>query len=367
MTVLPSLPPSVYVSTLVAFAAAVFLVLTKHWHGHFSMDGLLGVQKMHSVPTPRIGGVAIVLGVFAGYLVAPVQHKSILEVLLLAGLPAFLFGLAEDVTKKVGVNARLLATMGSGALGWWLTGMSITGINLPGIDTLLTGSTVVSVAFTAFAVGGVANAINIVDGFNGLASGFVAFAFAAVTAMSLAVGDTELAVACLSMAGAVVGFWLLNWPWGKLFLGDGGSYFGGFALAWACVMLIERHPNITAFAPLLICIHPITEVLFSIYRRSVRKAHPGLADRLHLHSLIMRRVVRPMLTKVMPDDAATAIWLCNPATGLLLALMSLPACLAAYIFMQNTLGAAIACGGFMAGYLLLYTRVVRFKWAMPWA
>ena len=352
---LPQLPPSVYVAGLVALATALVLVLTKRWHGRFSMDGVHGVQKAHANPTPRIGGVAIVAGVLAGYLVARPERQAILGTLLLAGLPAFAFGLAEDVTKKVSVMARLLATMASGVLGWWLTGTAITSLDVLGLDWLL-HYTVFSVAFTAFAVGGVANAVNIVDGFNGLASGFVVIALAGVGLLALSAGDLNLALACWSIAAAVVGFWLINWPWGKLFLGDGGSYFGGFALAWACVLLIERNANITPFAALLVCIHPVTEVLFSIYRRRLHGSHPGHPDRLHLHSLLARRVVRPMVAEKN---------LRNPATGLLLALMSLPSVLAALLVETNAGMAAAVCIVFMLGYVTLYARLVRFKWCSP--
>ena len=361
---LPPLPPSVYTAGLTAFAVAVLLVLTKRWHGRFSMDGLVGIQKMHHHATPRIGGVAIVLGVFMGYMVAHPDRKAILGTLLVAGLPAFLFGLAEDITKKVGVLARLLATMASGVLGWALTGVAITSLDLPGIDLLL-GYTTVSVAFTAFAVGGVANAVNIVDGFNGLAGGFVVIALTGVALLALGARDINLALACLSIAAAVVGFWLVNWPWGKLFLGDGGSYFGGFALAWACVLLIERNTTITPFAALLVCIHPVTEVLFSIYRRRMHGAHPGHPDRLHLHSLLMRRLVRPLLRRLYPDEPHTVQTLNNPATGLLLALMSVPAVACAQLAKNSPLLAAALCVAFMLGYVTLYARLVRFAWCSP--
>ena len=246
MPLLPSILPSVYTAFIVSFAVTVLLVLTKRWHGRFSMDGVQGVQKQHKVPTPRIGGVAIVLGVLAGWLVAMPERQAILGPLLVAGLPAFAFGLAEDLTKKVSVMARLLATMASGVLGWWLTGMSLTSLDIAGVDVLM-GITLVSVAFTAFAVGGVANAINIIDGFNGLASGFVVLALLGLAAMAMSSQDPNLAIACLGTAGAMLGFWLVNWPWGKIFLGDGGSYFGGFALAWACIMVVERNPEISPF------------------------------------------------------------------------------------------------------------------------
>ena len=294
---LPNLPPVIYLSVVVSLTVAVLLVLTKGLHGRFSMDGLEGIQKMHKKPTPRVGGVAIFAGVIAGWFAAPAGVDRILGVLIVAGLPAFLFGLAEDLTKKVSVLARLLATMASGAFGWWMTGYSLTNVGVPPLDVLLSWLPL-SVLFTAFAVGGVANAVNIIDGFNGLASGFVVLALCGLGAISSLQGDAVLGVACLAIAASVVGFWLVNWPLGKIFLGDGGSYFAGFALAWASVLLLDRSKGVTAFAPLLVCIHPVTEVLFSIYRRRLKKAHPGHPDRLHLHSLIMRRFVSHMLLKI---------------------------------------------------------------------
>ena len=362
---LPSLPPSVYVAGVVAFLVAVLLVMTKQWHGHFSMDGLIGVQKNHSKPIPRIGGVSVFAGVVAAYMVAQPERTEILGALLLAGVPAFVFGLAEDVTKKVGVMARLLATMASGVLGWVLTGVSLTGVDVPLLDSLLS-YTMVSVAFTAFAVGGVANAVNIIDGFNGLASGFVVIALIGLALIAVVVGDVNLAFACLAIAMAMLGFWLINWPWGHLFLGDGGSYFGGFALAWAAVLLIERNTGVSAFVPLLICIHPVTEVLFSIYRRRMTKVSPGHPDRLHLHTLIMRRVVRPILVRMYPDEPKMVDRLRNSITGLLLAIGTIPAVLVALMTVHNSaLFAALSCLGFALGYVALYARLVRFHWCSP--
>ncbi len=361
---LPSLPPSVYVAGIVAFLVAVLLVFTKHWHGRFSMDGLVGIQKNHTVPTPRIGGVSVFVGVIAAYLVAQPERAQILSQLLLAGLPAFVSGLAEDITKKVGVMARLLATMASGVLGWLLTGISLTGVDVPMLDSLLS-YTFISVAFTAFAVGGVANAVNIVDGFNGLASGFVIIALIGLALVSAMVGDVNLAFACLAIATATLGFWLVNWPWGHLFLGDGGSYFGGFALAWASVMLIERNSGVSAFVPLLICIHPVTEVLFSIYRRRMTRVSLGHPDRLHLHTLVMRRVVRPRVRRMFPDEPKMVNRLRNSVTGLVLAMATIPAVLMALWVVGSPLFAALACLGFALGYVTVYARLVRFHWCSP--
>lgn len=353
---IPVIPASSYWAFAVSLCAALGLVLTKRWHGRFSLDRSVGVQKFHTHPTPRVGGIAIVYGVLAAFWVAEPERKAILGPLLFAGLPAFFFGLAEDLTKQVSVLARLLGTMLSGVMGWFITGYAISSVEVPGLDFLLKYQGF-SVMFTAFAIGGIANAINIIDGFNGLASGFVIVALLGLAGIALSVNDPGLALACVAVAASVGGFFVVNWPLGKLFLGDGGSYFGGFAVAWASVLLLERHPQINAFAPLLICIHPVTEVLFSMLRRRWRKSHPALPDRLHLHSLIMRRYVARWLN-------IDARWQ-NSITGLMVVLLSLPAVVLGYIFSQSTAAAAVSCLVLILGYISIYARIVRFRWCSP--
>jgi UDP-N-acetylmuramyl pentapeptide phosphotransferase/UDP-N-acetylglucosamine-1-phosphate transferase len=361
---LPSLSPAIYIAVLVSLLVAVLLVITQKWHGRFSMDSLIGIQKMHTLPTPRIGGVAIFAGVVAAWSVAEPSVAKILGALIMAGLPAFVFGLAEDLTKQVSVLARLLATMASGALGWWMTDYSLTTVDVPILDLVL-GWLPASVIFTCFAVGGIANAVNIIDGFNGLASGFVVVALTGIGLLAALHGDVHLSVACLAIAASMVGFWLVNWPWGKIFLGDGGSYFGGFALAWASVLLVERNNQVTAFAALLICIHPVTEVLFSVYRRRLKKLHPGHPDRLHLHTLIMRRVVSRWLIHLNNGERKQMLNLRNPLTGIVLALISLPSTLVALWFSNAPTFAILSCLIFGLGYVTIYARIVRFRWFSP--
>ncbi|NMM55616.1 MraY family glycosyltransferase, partial [Paenibacillus aquistagni] len=145
---------------------------TTRWHGRYSLDATRGVQKFHITPTPRIGGAAIMIGLWMALGVLPQAQQELLLPVLVAALPAFVFGLAEDLTRTGSVRARLLATMASGAVCWFLTGVTLQYTGLAPLDGLL-GWLPFSVLFTAFAVGGVANAVNIIDGFNGLASGTV--------------------------------------------------------------------------------------------------------------------------------------------------------------------------------------------------
>lgn len=335
----------------------ILLVLTKTWHGALSMDANEGIQKFHSTPTPRIGGLAIVAALCVAWLNAPAELKSLIGMFLLAGLPAFAFGLAEDITKKVSVLQRLLATMASGLLAWWLTDYSLTRVDVWGVDYLLT-FTAVSVLFTSFAVGGVANSINIIDGFNGLASTTSTLAFASFALIAYQVGDNQLAAISLVLAACVWGFFWINWPYGKIFLGDGGSYFIGFSLAWVAVMLIEQNPGVSAFAALLICVHPVTEVLFSIYRRKIKELHPGHPDRMHFHSLIKQRYVRRWFSGVSSDGR-------NSITGLLVGLMTFTAGVLANFVYQSVWMSLIVLLALMMGYVAIYARMVRYRWCSP--
>ena len=348
-------------AAVASLCTCILLVLTKSWHGSFSIDSTDGIQKFHTQPTPRIGGIAIAVGVLVGFAAsshdpAAAEKRAILSAILLAGMPAFIFGLLEDLTKRVSVRARLLATMASGMLGWGITGVALTHVNVPGLDWLL-GFTAISVLFTAFAVGGVANAINIIDGFNGLTAGVTLIMLGAFGLIARQVGDIALAFSCLVIAAAVAGFFLVNWPRGKIFLGDGGAYFLGFALAWIAVLLPERNASVSPWSSLLVCAYPITEVGFSIYRRRfLREGYPATQpDAVHLHSLANRRWAK----KLWPNASLTTQ---NGLTAPLLWLYALLPCSAAVFFYTSfwaTFGALIVS---LVFYLLMYHKLAFFRW-----
>lgn len=342
-----------------SFVISVLIVITRKWHGSLSTDSVHGIQKFHTAPTPRVGGIAIVLGLVVAWAKAPNDAKTLITPILLAGIPMFLFGLTEDLTKRVGILARLLSTMTPGLLAWWLTDYSLGRIDVWGMDWLL-GFTLVSVVFTAFAVSGVANSINIIDGFNGLASTMTSLAFMGYAMIAWQVGDTDLASVALVLAACVWGFFWVNWPLGKIFMGDGGSYFVGFALAWVAVLLTERNPTVSAFAALVVCAHPVTEVLLSIYRRYIKALHPGRPDRLHFHSMVKQRYVRRWMSHGSSRMK-------NSITGLLVGMMTVLAVVVANLVYASVWLSAAAYVALALGYVSIYARMVRHRWCSPMA
>lgn len=302
--VVSSQAASVVAVLLGAFSVSLALVLTKKHHGHLTLDSTIGVQKFHAEPTPRVGGIGIYLGLLLGWLVVRDKGvRDILGVILVAGFIPLACGLAEDLTKRVGVLPRLSATMSGGFAAWLISGVALNRLDISALDWMMT-ITPVAVLFTAFAVGGVANAINIIDGFHGLASGTAIIALLALGSIAGQAGDPPLALACWLVAATIGGFWLVNYPWGKLFMGDGGAYFSGFAVAWLAVLLPMRNPQVSPLAALLVCAYPVIEVLYSIARRHAKRQSPSAADDAHLHSLIKTRLIRPKLSAMGKDSRA---------------------------------------------------------------
>lgn len=351
---------------LCAFAASAALTLltvrSERAQGPFSVDhDLSGPQKFHARPVPRIGGV----GIFSGLLLmagvlwwsAGIDTGWLVAALLLCGVPAFAAGLVEDITKRVRPAWRLLATAVSAALAVLLLDATITRTDLWGLDWV--AAFPMGAAFLAiFAVAGIANAVNIIDGFNGLAAMCVVMMLLAIAYVAGQVSDGPIATAALVGAGAVLGFFVWNYPAGLIFLGDGGAYFIGFFVAELGILLLQRNPEVSPLFPLLMAIYPVFETLFSMYRRRVVRGRAvGIPDGVHLHSLVYRRVLRWAVGK---RDAA-ALTRRNSMTAPYLWLLCMLAIAPSVVFWDNSrvLGGFILL--FALSYTVLYSRIVRFR------
>jgi len=351
---LPHTPISpILISGFTSFVVAVLLVMTTRWHGRHSLDVDMGVQKFHHAPTPRIGGVALFAGLVLACLCVPPAEEALLRPMLFASVPAFAAGLLEDLTKRVGVRERLLATMFSGFVAWLLMGYALDRVEIMGVDLLLAYAPA-SVAFTAFAVGGVANSINIIDGFNGLAGGVLVICFAAFSLICMQVGDYQLAFLCFLFISVVIGFLLLNFPFGKIFMGDGGAYLMGFLLAWVAVMLPMRNPEVSKWTSLLVCGYPLVETLFSMTRRFWNRAHPGEPDSDHLHSLVKVRLVRKQFPRFSPALRNGAVAPFCWSFGLLMPVSAL------LFFKEKQLLQLSFASGILL-YLLFYWMLLKIK------
>ncbi|WP_025136274.1 glycosyltransferase [Achromobacter sp. DH1f] len=351
----------VLVAFLISLAITLLLVRFNSLHGKYTADhDITSVQKYHVRPVPRVGGVSIVVAMFGIGVVAALREPGQggeLATLLAVAMPAFLGGLAEDVTKRVRVLVRLGLAMISGAAAFYFCGATLTRLDIIGVDWLLQFGAI-SLVCTMIAIAGAANAINIIDGYNGLAAVISAMIFAGFAYVSYYLGDRLLLIAAVGMIGAIVGFLVWNYPRGLIFLGDGGAYFIGFMIGAISVLMLARHPNVSAWFPLLLCIYPVFETLFSIYRkRFLRGQSPGMPDGVHLHMLIYKRLVR---WAVGSSDVRHKIQR-NAMTSPYLWLLTSFAVIPAVLFWQNEYLLMFFVAAFSTTYIILYRRLVLFR------
>jgi UDP-N-acetylmuramyl pentapeptide phosphotransferase/UDP-N-acetylglucosamine-1-phosphate transferase len=346
---------------LVSLLVTLLIVRYAHLHEQYFTDtDLSGVQKFHVRPVPRIGGVGILIGLVAAalelYRTYPAVADGILG-LAACGVPAFGSGFAEDLTKRVSPRARLICTMAAAALAYFFMHIAVTRISVPPLDFLLSCAAV-SCVVTVLAVAALANAVNIIDGFNGLASMVAFMMFASLAYVAFEVSDPVVLSASLIMMGAVIGFFIWNFPAGLIFLGDGGAYFIGFMLGELAILLVMRNREVSAWYPVLLFMYPIFETCFSIYRKKfVRGMSPGIPDGVHLHMLVYKRLMR----WAVGVRTARELTRRNSLTSPYLWLLCLIAVIPATLFWRHTLHLFCFVMVFAATYVWLYVRIVRFR------
>ena len=139
-----------------------------------------------------------------------------------------------------------------------------------------------------FATVGVVNAFNLIDGINGLSS-YVSISIAiSLSIVAFHVGNLQFTIFLALLSAAILGFMTLNFPFGKIFLGDGGAYALGHLLVWSAILLLNQAKEINAFAILLIFFWPVADTGLAIWRRWKSGNPADRPDRLHFHQLTMR-------------------------------------------------------------------------------
>ena len=240
-------------SFTLSFGLSGFIVLVLHRLYHFGSDRNMGPQKIHDGSVPRIGGLTIFFSLLACFIFLEEKTASLLIILVVPTIPILAAGLLEDFTGSISPNFRLTVSLISGFLFCWITGYRITNVEVDMMSAFLS-IPAVSILLTSLAVASLINALNIIDGLNGLAATVaitMLFSFSILSGLS---GDFELRLICSLAVIIVAGFLVWNFPFGKIFLGDGGAYLLGALVAGFAVSIPERNSEISPFASLLIVI-----------------------------------------------------------------------------------------------------------------
>ena len=338
--------------TITAVLTALIISLPKKWTAN-EFD-TIGVQKFHKNPVPHIGGALLFTGFFIGLWFLPAAQEIRL-LLLVASLPVFIAGIAEDCTGKIGPTLRMIAALLSITIAFFYLDIGIRSLNFAWSDYLLSNFNFLSLLFTLLVVGGLINAINIIDGYNGLMAGYSVLALLAIAYVSHILGDGLVFQLSLTLTASLAGFFVFNFPLGKIFMGDGGAYFVGLIMAVIGLMLGIRNDEVSHWFVLLLFIYPLYETAFSIYRKAiVRGTSVSQPDGYHLHMLIYKRVVK---CKKFKNNTVV----CNSLTSPFLWVLSLFSIIPAVIWFNNQTMLIVWAFVFMLVYTIIYRRIVHFK------
>lgn len=265
------------------------ILATNKIHIKITADYTVGPQKIHNNQIPRIGGLAIFLSLAFNYLYYP--QESTCYKFLLCITPAFLIGIIEDLTGKIIPAIRIIFLGASSILCIQNLGLLINPINIPILNYLFLIPKF-SFIFTVFCIVGMANAFNIIDGLNGLSAATSAACLLGVAYIGSLCHDSVVVTLSLSFLLSIFGFIIFNYPFGKIFLGDCGSYLMGIGCAGLTIMLVNRNPDVSQWTAITLLAYPFTETIFTIFRRIyINKTHISRADSLHLHSLIHKYLI----------------------------------------------------------------------------
>lgn len=346
----------------------VCLGLIRHARQHATNYGAELPQRFHLGHVPRIGGVAIFTGILLGGLAAPLLLQLGVNPNLMIGwkewalwsmvlLAIVAGGAYEDLTARMSARWRLVITASAGALACWALGLSVPRLGIPWIDVHWAGTPALGVGLALLGIAGLPHAINIIDGFNGLAGTVSMLICLALAHVALQMGDRQIAALMVITVGATAGFLYWNYPRGLLFAGDGGAYLWGGSIALGAILLVQRHAEVSPWFPMLLTIYPTWEVIFSSYRKWRRGVSPTVPDSVHFHMLIYRRLVRG----VFHDDETRRMLVRNNRTSPYLWGFTLLTVVPAVLFWNNTVVLITFCALFIVSYVWAYFSIIRFK------
>ncbi len=337
-----------------AFAISLltcFLVIFSGWTSmgtHFQQSDLLARQAAHVRPTPRIGGLPLAASVV---LVSVLIGSGLLDyhsaIILFSALPVFLVGLREDMYRDVSSRARYGAAILSGLLALSLLGFWIDR-GAPDWFGALMAFAPIGIALTVFTTASYSHAFNLIDGLNGLCSGTSILIASGLAVVAMQSGHPEFVPLLMIIAAGLGGFFLWNFPFGRIFLGDAGAYSIGHILSWIGVALIATTTDVSPWAIMLIFFWPLADTLFAIYRRITSGQPIDQPDRMHFHQLVMRALQMTILGRNAKERA-------NPLATLALLPLIGTTVATGVVFWNNDAAAGMA----LAIYAMLFVGLHR--------
>ena len=242
-------------------------------------------RSVHTYPKPKIGGIAMALGMVIPVLIwAPRGNLTV--AILLGALVVFVFGVVDD-RRELNYKSKFFGQVLAAMIVIFYGGLTIKslGVLLPG-EMLLPDW--IAVPLTLLVIVGVTNAINLSDGLDGLAGGISLLCFSCIGIIAYQIGNINIAVISVAVVGAIFAFLRFNTHPAIIFMGDAGSLLLGFLAVTLSIGLSQTNNPISPLFPLLVLGFPILDTLTVMVERLSEGRSPFLADKNHFHHKLMK-------------------------------------------------------------------------------
>ena len=282
-----------WIKMLLAFAVSLLVayVMTPPVKRFAEKVGAIDVprdnRRVHDHPIPRMGGLAIFIGFVLSLIFFVPMSTKVLGRLVGSVIIAVMGGVDDIVSLNPGVK---LAGQIVAALVAIRCGLVFDVISNPNIFAEETYIEIgwLSIPLTMLWIVGCTNAVNLIDGLDGLAVGVSAISSMTMLIVSLFVSEPVVSIILAALTGACLGFMPYNLNPAKIFMGDVGSQLLGFVLSTASIMgLFKLHAIITFFVPLLALALPLADTIFAFFRRILHGQSPFKADKGHFHHRLL--------------------------------------------------------------------------------
>jgi len=322
-----------------SFYESAFILVSAFVIAYFSMPGVIRLahrwgaidqpdfRKVHQTAMPRMGGMAIFLS-FILCMLLIVKASGPFTGIVIGASIVFLVGLLDDIY-QLSPWLKLAGQIVASAVAIYF-GVQIHFVNNPFDGMLALGY--FSIPLTFLWIVGISNAINLIDGLDGLAAGVSSIAALTMGIVALMQGQVMVAVVAFVLVAATLGFLPYNFFPARTFMGDGGSNFLGFTLGCLAVVGVAKSTALISLViPIVILGIPIFDTFFAIFRRIYKKTPIFLPDKDHLHHRLLamgfpHQTTVLIIYAISSFFGLTAIalsWLNNPKATLILALLLL--------------------------------------------
>ena len=263
-------------------------------------------RTVHHGIIPSTGGYAIYVAFLIGAMVF-LKTDNQINSILIGGLIVFLFGLYDDI-HDLPPKMKVLGQVAAALIVIFYGGISLKGFTIPYIPTILSYS--IALIVTLGWIVGITNAVNLIDGLDGLCGGISMIVLVTTGLISIHYGRTDITSLTLLLAGSIGGFLVFNFHPAKIFMGDCGALFIGFMLSVISLLGFgfKTSTFFTLGAPIVVLAVPIMDTLIAIIRRKVHHQRFDEADKGHLHHKLMFSLELGQTKSVLILYIATALF-----------------------------------------------------------